>query len=181
MNKIISLLIIIFLFVNGCCKVKYYVIPEKDKFQVNLGDTMIYKTPSGIADTLFINYKDEGIVPDNINTTDDCSDNDWHEKIYIKYMLLKNNQETEHLFIGQSIAYKKLDFLINYGRITGANHNYTKHKKMMLNNTEYKNVLEFNLNGDLTKVFLNTQYGVLEYKYKTGEEFYLDEYINSDL
>jgi len=181
MKKIIILLIIISLFINGCCKVKYYIIPEKERFQMNLGDTIIYKSQAGISDTLIINYRNDEIIPDNINTTDDCSDNDWHEELTFNYILLKNNEETGHLYIGQTVINKKLDFFINYGKITGAVHVFTKHKQLTLNNTEYENVLEFDFNNHFIKVFLNTQKGVLAYQYATGETFYLDKYIKSNL
>lgn len=170
MKKVFYVFAVILLFINSCCKVKHYIIPEKDKFKMSLGDTLIYKNKSEIIDTMIINYKDDVIVPDNTNFTDgDCSDNDWHEEITYQYSSIKNNYKTNFLKIGQRILNKKNEFFVNSIK------NSTTHKSMFINDINYENVIEFNLNNDIIKVYLNITYGVLAYQYNTGEIFYLEK------
>ncbi len=183
MKKLIILLIIVSSFINSCCKVKFYIIPEKEKFQMNLGDTMIYKSQSGISDTLFIAYKNEEIVPDNeynYRTNGECNDNDWHEDLLFRYMRKKDGLETEDFSVYQGIKNKKVIYCVIYGKTKSFD--YIKHKQITLNKTKYKNVLEFDLNNNnKIKVLLNAEFGILSYKYDNEETFLLDDYIKSDL
>jgi len=63
MKRIIILTFVISSILSACCKTKYYIIPEKDRFKIHLFDTMIFKSNLQNTDTLYISGINSRISP----------------------------------------------------------------------------------------------------------------------
>jgi len=176
-NKILKIAGILFLASIGyscSCDHGTYVIDEEDRLQMNLFDTAIFSSETGVFDTLYIGSRTENIDPNDIDNliSSGC---EWYyqHRIWCKYIQIENGIESGGFAISQSST--KKDF-----EIRGWNNTYGLEfvetiRKIELNGITYKKVWKFEKRGEV--FYANSEYGLIKYEIDGQPTMTLSKYI----
>ena len=165
-------------FATSCCEKKTIKVKDKDKLRFNENDMFIYKSNLGNYDTLFFKEIKSEFLDAGTSGEYFCPE----RKVYVElvyyyydnytdpfpddsllYLELYPNQQSIYLYAPNPLGEKPLDIYF-------------------IGDSIYEDVefarkpLKTSVNGAYM-FFYNKKYGLLSYKFRTGEEYALQKYI----
>jgi len=171
--QVFFLMLSIAFFVTGCCHENYYVIPEKDRIQCEVFDTIIFESNLKNVDTMFISSVNQFMDADDLY--DECKN--WFQSIHVSYYKIKNDCDSSFLYVAQRIRKEDKEF-VTWAYNKAMAELIEDNQKFTVRGKVYKGCWKFSLDGKI--IILNSDFGIISYETEEGEKFELKLYIRAN-